>query len=1641
MEWEAGEDRSRSQQQQQQQSQPGNSAFMNNSAMGDAGNAGTSQSSTSAPILSSSFGNANRGSFVGSLIASRGTTRGVANSTFMRGRGGILGRGASSSSPADGIAKSTSHLTQRGRGRATFQNRTLRNPSSSVPKPIPTEVLTEALGLIPSDSAVPTSSFGQPVKPQASAFDWPTPGATVNNAHPRPGAGIGLSKLYSQAVTGIVPQQNAVRPAATTPRTRVSVNTIRPEPHVRPVRRASAPSPRASLGVMPINYNLTPEQRKEQAVIKIAELKGQREALRKAYIRAGKIHDDTAKVNLSDAVTLIGECEDYCPEYERFERESQSGDVFRFERVPGTDITDHSRMVKRFKRSAAGDAQVLPCDVRTPAALIRSLEFLIHDVIAENGLVGPYYFCWDRTRAIRNDFTLQSYSGPEAVEAHEKIARMHILFAHECHTSDMFSYKQETDEMRKTLRSLHDFYNDRNEIGIVSPNEAEFRAYYILAHLYENDKTAIDHLPLPILEAPIMRLAIKIQAAAQRGLGLFRKQSNSSEGAQHAYTSIFKILSEPTTPVLVATLVWQFFPEIRRGALKAMQEVFYPEHIHVFDLVDLLGYDDEDDAIKDLTLHKIPVVLDESGIARAEMGFRFAQRPGSTKRTRSSGAFSEEATLPAIPRQSLRIIRPMIQSIDLVDLIEGLDLEGNRPIISVPTRPTPSIIKNEPIASPVSPRSPVSAPGTLFNKATGIMSLGIPTTSPVKNSLGLDNRTSFGLPGMSAFTQSQQQIQQPQQQIQSAFASNRQVPTSGFSFLSAPNANKETSGASITAANVKSPTVSGFSFLSEPAASNPPVPVSNPMASLPSNFFQPPSLTQQTQPPPAPVKCNIPSSVINTVFEGMMSDFAKDIANETVSQQRNHFNTQSNAASAIIQHLVDEVIQSEATTVVSQVVNQLKQAARVVDVVASRMIDLVVRDAILEEVVPLYRNLQIQQSAFTFWATRAQQRWDEQERIARDERQRLLEEQKKHVDFMLNAAATIPNGVMGPNPRRKSGNSFLASNDGQGVNHVAQSVMVAKQAEERAMRPLPLLELVYLGRHKRTIPDAYPLSDDDLWLVKFVVSMPAAKVAHPLVQHDKSGWFANTFLRYKLGGGKDKARGLEYLLRDEALIGGEQAIMLVVAVDESPTLLETQLDNFESNLSGSSAAIFVMSLPSAGSSLESYWQEERSRLHAFASHLPRRTSIPLLLIRWVDSTVEDQFSLASATRNLGLNKLQEYGIMQLEVISLNAPSLWRWESFQFDELEQALEDGVKWLSEHAFVAGGVQRHLEQQIKQETDISFESRLHTVEREMKLPLATSMNANLAAVSILTQIHNHRIFCIVGPLYEPTIKLLAWPALEFADGVNAPPIDWNAPHTLARLEESMKPLFIPTLVIPESQRQDGNFETIRDMYIALVEAFVQHLPGNSLHLVTSARIVFERFESEVGRSQGKPLQIGTVFQSMMNAALDCLDGLLDAHPALTFTKFTPLATRLFETHTESLMATWHQSIPLIKPPAASAVVNGHQYGPAKPIVTRKGDRSPAPMFATPSSSRKRRAEEGVVADGTSPSLKRIGSNNSEVNGAATAVAAVPQATALEEADRLLDEFRSRQATFDNRRRSDGYEDLQKKGSTSRRASRGWR
>jgi hypothetical protein len=79
--------------------------------------------------------------------------------------------------------------------------------------------------------------------------------------------------------------------------------------------------------------------------------------------------------SLDEAITLVGECADMCPEYERVQRIVQN-DVWTQENDRGTlkygrhaRLYDESLMVKKFRRAAAGNEEQLPSDLRPPRVL------------------------------------------------------------------------------------------------------------------------------------------------------------------------------------------------------------------------------------------------------------------------------------------------------------------------------------------------------------------------------------------------------------------------------------------------------------------------------------------------------------------------------------------------------------------------------------------------------------------------------------------------------------------------------------------------------------------------------------------------------------------------------------------------------------------------------------------------------------------------------------------------------------------------------------------------------------------------------------------------------------------------------------------------------------------------------------------------------------------------------------------------------------------------------------------------------------------------------------------------------------------------------------------------------------------------
>ncbi|KAI8926799.1 SAC3/GANP/Nin1/mts3/eIF-3 p25, partial [Entophlyctis helioformis] len=266
-------------------------------------------------------------------------------------------------------------------------------------------------------------------------------------------------------------------------------------------------------------------------------------------------------------------CMDMCPEFERHEREYQKG-LDPLERLstasPNDYQVDHARAVKRYRRAAAGDPPPLPCDVRPPHVLEMTLDYLLNEILAKTPLEQSYAFVRDRTRSIRNDLTIQNYRGKEAVTLNERIARYHILCSHTLCDNKSVTIQQEHEQLKKSgcflsrsLLTLSEHYKELATKNIYMPNEAEFQAYSILVHAYNNEMVTRFELDLPehVFLDDRVQLALEMRS-------LMTVEQN---GAFNNYAAFFRKLRSAKVSYLMACCLHLHFVRVRRNALKAMQ--------------------------------------------------------------------------------------------------------------------------------------------------------------------------------------------------------------------------------------------------------------------------------------------------------------------------------------------------------------------------------------------------------------------------------------------------------------------------------------------------------------------------------------------------------------------------------------------------------------------------------------------------------------------------------------------------------------------------------------------------------------------------------------------------------------------------------------------------------------------------------------------------------------------------------------------------------------------------------------------------------------------------------------------------------------------------------------------------------------
>ncbi|KAJ7236039.1 SAC3/GANP/Nin1/mts3/eIF-3 p25 family-domain-containing protein [Mycena rebaudengoi] len=279
--------------------------------------------------------------------------------------------------------------------------------------------------------------------------------------------------------------------------------------HSHKSTRSSAP-PVATLAVaVPEDPVLETAEEREKFYQELVKL---REIERKTAIAQGTMDDPLVPKRLEDAISMVGTCADMCPRFERYRRERENN-LFEWETIPGTKRVDHSRAVKMYER-AAGD-KTLPSDLRPPHVLKSTLDYLFHDLLPRSGFSPAFNFIRDRSRAVRNDFTMQHNTGPLAMECHERCARFHILALFLERDRKDFSIPLEEQQLMNTLQSLKEFYNDQRET-YASPAELEMRIYHRLIHIRDQVERS-EPVPLPpqVADHPMYKLTTAFRAHVQ----------------------------------------------------------------------------------------------------------------------------------------------------------------------------------------------------------------------------------------------------------------------------------------------------------------------------------------------------------------------------------------------------------------------------------------------------------------------------------------------------------------------------------------------------------------------------------------------------------------------------------------------------------------------------------------------------------------------------------------------------------------------------------------------------------------------------------------------------------------------------------------------------------------------------------------------------------------------------------------------------------------------------------------------------------------------------------------------------------------------------------------------------------------------
>lgn len=286
---------------------------------------------------------------------------------------------------------------------------------------------------------------------------------------------------------------------------------------------------------------------------------------------------------------------------------------------------------------------------------------------------------WDRTRAIRNDFSIQQLTKvPDlriAIDCYERIARFHIVSLHLLALTDKpyekYDAQQEREQLDKTLLSLMQYYDDsRGRMQL--PHEAEFRSYCIIFQIQD---------PTPNLEDRIQCWPREIigNARVQRALKLYAAACNASEPqgplrprthhpiAQANWRRFWRLINSNEVSYLMACVAEIYFPYIRRMTINAIWTSYRQSNKQTSEwpldeLTGVLGLETEDEVQEFCE----------------KFGFRVTEREDGVSYLDLTSVTGRSLPDPLLPQRKSRVVEAKRRGRSLPAVIDGISVRNAR---------------------------------------------------------------------------------------------------------------------------------------------------------------------------------------------------------------------------------------------------------------------------------------------------------------------------------------------------------------------------------------------------------------------------------------------------------------------------------------------------------------------------------------------------------------------------------------------------------------------------------------------------------------------------------------------------------------------------------------------------------------------------------------------------------------------------------------------------------------------------------------------------------------------------------------------------------------------------------------------------